>query len=331
MAILKFELLHQTSLGHPFYQHELASADKESNIVVFVASSKYPYKAVINFIKKDFIVIVLSKRIIGVMKKAGLITQNYNIQHKEDYSLILSKSIRKHSLEKESVKVDFSIAYRESEQSVSTLHQKSCRDYGEVYLADSMSLLNQKGFTFNVVNSVDDMKEGRDARTIETIRRCLGFIGTNSGPYVVAESLRKPCLLLNVLPFFGTNGYHKIIDRVMPCLIYCQIKDRYLSIVEIVRDQIYLMDEEQARQKGFVFERLDKKLVGDAIVEFAEQLKNDKLDHLTKEQSLIRGYVQEQTGIKNPPVFPVSYIKANPWLFNNILAIYAKESSADMR
>ena len=322
---IRFELLHQHSFGHPFYQCELAKVEQESKKVrfVFVSSSSYPYHESLNYIRQYFHVIMLPPLIMRLLIKLGVINQNLRIDPLFDYSQILNSKFRRYLLSSQfslypSQPKHILMVSRNRNQMLEAQYNESIRD---ISLSSDNQIVDN---TFNsselisrsldvVVFSSYKSKKVRPPSTISQISWADVVVSTNTGPYVAAESLGKPVFLYNVCPIFGTNGYHKSFDYLLPALLTQASSGDPLSLAYILRRGLHLLSEDDVFSLGFKYSPVPESVICTSFIEYLNFLGKNNFQ-LSEKQITWRTVVTRMTGILNPPIIPEAYFDAFPML-----------------
>lgn len=315
-----FELIHFESFGHPFYQHELALINKKKGIwTIFICPSNYQHHNVLEFIRKDFLIILLNRRIVNFLLKLGL-KQNYLIDHKFNYGLFLDKpslgKFPKFLVEKNnSIDICIFIRSKIKIKDPKYTYSPSARDFEIDYLQDVEDVINEGRLSFIYGSTGLDNKNKISSKedkvsTIEDIKRSKIFFGTNTGPYVCAMSLRKPSFLINIIPFLGTHSYHKIIDWHLPILIRNKKTNNFLTLKEIITNNLYLCDDKDIVERGCFFERIPEYIVANSFKEFLLAFKFGLHSYKpTSLQKKVRDNLMSNTKLGQVPYFPHFYLK----------------------
>ena len=293
-----FELIHYKSYGHPFYQHELAHVRKKvKNIdTIFICPAYYPYKDVIEFIQTDFLVILIPRIIFKIIIKLGLIRQNLVIKHETDYSQYLnqvssSNAYNIYAKQKSSAS-DIIICERlnplnrSSHKREELSYQASVRDFDRKSCTEIVSIADNMSLSVTYSDNLSDKS------TIEQISESSVYFGTNCGPYVCAQSLRKPCFLINVIPFFGTNSYHKSVDYHVPALLFYKNAKEYISLRSILESKLFMLDENQLSQLDIGVEALPWWLINSCWLEFLQKYNQSNFFHQTTYSYLFKTLYQ---------------------------------------
>ena len=207
----RFELLHQTSFGHPFYQHELAHFDQlDSNLkTIFVTSRHYPYTEVLSFVQSRFLLIELPDFLIRFLIALHILKQNILINPCYDYSVCLEQSTPwrrldcQFSLLQRSKPIKLLLISRSKEQMLSSQYLPSVRDSCSDTNQQIAETLSDKSMSFRYLKSYSTNKlRGNGCvdkvhnNTLNQLRWSDVVIGTNTGPYVAAESIGKPVFFI---------------------------------------------------------------------------------------------------------------------------------------
>tara|TARA_B100000886_G_C20426966_1_gene494690 strand:- start:7986 stop:8954 length:969 start_codon:yes stop_codon:yes gene_type:complete len=321
--------MHFNSFGHPFYQYEIAIEKRlQGKRTIFVCPNDYEHNSVLEFIRKDFRVILLNRRLINFLIKIGL-KQSYVIDHKLDYSYLLNRKSSGKSpkfFKKKYISKDVCIFTRVKIQPNNNPYNlnytSSERDFDKDYLAECENIIKQNNFSFKYgfngfEKKSNQKKEKNNFHTIDDIAKSRIFFGTNTGPYVCAMSLRKPAFLINVIPFLGTHSYHKTFDWHMPILIKDKKSNKFLNLNQIIKYDLYLCNDENISEKGFAFERLPQKIVAKSFDEFIKAYKIGLKEYRpTNLQLKIRKFIEYNTDLGQVPYFPDSYLKELKHIFN---------------
>lgn len=318
--------MHFKSFGHPFYQYELALINKKKGKrTIFICPKNYQHPNVLKFIRKDFLIILLNRRIVSLLLKIGL-KQNYVIDHKFNYGHLLDKptlgNFSNYLVEKNN-SIDICIFTRSKIKikNPKYTYSPSARDFEIDYLKDVEKVIKKNKLSFiygsTGLNNKNKISAKEDkVSTIEDINRSRIFFGTNAGPYVCAMSLRKPAFLINIIPFLGTHSYHKIIDWHLPILIRSKQTNNFLTLKEIIKNNLYLCDDKNILERGFFFERLPAYIVANSFDEFLLAfkvgLKNYKPTSLQKK---VRDYLISHSTLGQVPYFPHFYLKQLNFIF----------------
>ncbi len=313
---IRIELLHYTSFGHPFYQHELACWEKKKwRLIVFIMPNNYPHLSVVRFLQKDFIVCKAPLATIRTLQFCGIVKQNYKINPAFNYSENLAIDNRSSALaeyQKITPRYDIIICDRPPATEDCTLkYPVSSRSFtiSEVGFAEEVAeeyRMTTCSNTFQSANSDCAPPFGADL-TITKIASSRIYFGTNTGPYVCAQSLRKDCFLFNVIPFLGTHSYHKVTDCVLPAIIAYRNNGQLVDIATILRNGIYLLDDQELKRKGLIAIRHDWELVKICWREYLSRLLCDAIIPTASQRSF-QNLIQRYTSFGSPVIVPNSYI-----------------------
>jgi hypothetical protein len=186
LMVIRLELVHQHSFGHPFYQYELALKRRreEGCSTIFLTSKSYRYPHVIDYLRADFLVLSLPKIYIQFLSRLRIISQRLVIDPFEDYSVMLGDKVVElgSSDNKNSLFPNAVISTRSGNESDKCEYAASLRDFTKEQCRVLEKTLEGLGFCVNSLPPKVDILKAVDAMSISIIKNSMFLIGTNSGP-----------------------------------------------------------------------------------------------------------------------------------------------------
>ncbi|WP_413295617.1 hypothetical protein [Synechococcus sp. MIT S9452] len=292
--------------GGPYLQHELGleEASKNNSRIVFISNNAYPYKLAEQYLEKDFHIIRIPNNIFKILEKLKFIRNTLQVDKRKGYCSLLGKDNHSNSYSEYrniAPKHDATISLR-SKYVKSAIHQKA--SYRDIERGDVEGLANYLKGGGAKIEYIGMKADERDP--LHVISEGKYFIGTNAGPYVCAESLRKKCFIINTIPFLGTNGYHKNEDFILPLPI--TEKGRVISLEEIHEKKLWWADEEEVLKKGCSYGIIPDHIYRESLKEFLLRLDRHQNHKLSTLQISVKEKIENMCEIKNGPTLPNIYI-----------------------
>jgi len=307
MKALKLIKMDCDRYGGPYLQHELGieDADRTNSHIVFISNNTYPYRLAEQYLERDFQIIRVPNKIFKALEKLRIIKNTLKADKNKAYCDLLSRDNHSSSYsEYKDVdsKHDATISLK-SKHVNSAIHQKtSYRDIEKEDIEALASYLKRNGAKIEYIGAKDKERD-----PLHVISEGNYFVGTNSGPYVCAESLRKKCFIIKTIPFLGTYGYHKADDFILPLPI--SENGRIIKLEELRENKLWWASEEEVLKRGYTYGVIPDQIYIDSMKEFLIQLDENQSHKQSELQISVRKKIESMCNIKNGPTLPTAYIR----------------------